>query len=127
VWYLLLLILAAVSFAGQSAKSDKQQPSDSEEEVYDLGPGITSPRIIKQVNPEYSESSRGVRVNGAVLLALVVTSKGWPKDERVIRGIDEELDRAAVEALKQWRFAPARKNDKPVAVHVIIEINFHSM
>jgi len=32
-----------------------------------------------------------------------------------------------MEALKQWRFAPARKNDKAVAVRVAVEIEFHSM
>jgi TonB family protein len=58
---------------------------------------------------------------------LVVTSQGMPKDEHVIHGIEAEVDRAALAAVKQWRFAPARKNDKPIAVRVSLEIEFHSM
>lgn len=61
------------------------------------------------------------------MIGVVVTSKGLPKDPHVIKGIDNEVDGAAMEALKQWRFAPARKNDKPVAVRVVVEIEFHSM
>lgn len=124
--FLLMLLISALC-SGQSAKSASQDASPSDEPVYDLAVGITSPRVVKQVNPQYSESSRGVRVNGSVMIGVVVTSKGLPKDPHVIKGIDNEVDDAALQALKQWRFAPARKNDKPIAVRVVVEIEFHSM
>jgi len=69
-----------VACAGQSPKSAHQEPNESEEPIYDLGPGITPPRVIRQVNPQHSESSRGVRVNGSVAIAVIITSKGLPKD-----------------------------------------------
>jgi protein TonB len=83
--------------------------------------------VVKQVNPKYSESSRGVRVTGSITIGVIISSQGTPRDPRVIRGIDDEVDHAAVEALKQWRFAPARRKDKAVAVRVVVEIEFHGM
>ena len=67
--------------------------------VYDLGPGITPPRVIKQVNPTYP-TNRGVRAVGSVIIALVVSSKGLPKDPHVVKGLDKDLDESAVEAVK---------------------------
>ena len=119
-------LVASVLCLGQPQKSAEEN-GQPDEQVYDLGPGVTPPRVIKQVNPQYPASLRGVRVTGSVTIALIVTSQGMSKDPHVIQGINDEVDRAAIEALKQWRFAPAKKNDKAVAVRVVIEIALHSM
>lgn len=97
-----------------------------EEAVYDLGPGITPPRIVKQVNPHYS-TDKGVRAVGSVIIGLIVSSKGVPKDPHVVKGIDKDLDESAVDAVKQWRFMPAQKNGTPIAVRVSVQIQFHDM
>ena len=97
-----------------------------DEPVYDLGPGVTAPRVIKQVNPHYS-TNRGVRAVGSVIIALVVSSKGLPRDPRVVKGIEKDLDQSAVEAVKEWLFAPAQKDGKAVAVRVSVQIEFHEM
>jgi TonB family protein len=94
--------------------------------VYDLGPGITPPRVVKQVNPRYP-TNRGVRAVGSVIIALVVSSKGLPKDPHVVKSLDKDLDESAVEAVQEWRFAPAEKNGKAVAVRVSVQIQFHEM
>ncbi len=99
---------------------------DPPEAVYDLGPGLTPPRVTKQVAPRQS-TGRGVRVVGTVTVALVVSSKGLPKDVRVVKGIDKEIDQCTVEAVEQWRFDPAQKDGKPVAVRVSLDIAFHDM
>ena len=98
----------------------------SDETVYDLGPGITPPRIVKQVNPQYP-NSRGVRVEGSVIIALIVSSKGLPLAPRVSKSLDKDLDANAIEAVKQWRFTPAQKDGKPVAVRISLQLQFHSM
>jgi len=123
----ILTVSVCVLCSGQSQKSADGDASQSEEPVYDLGPDVTPPRVVKQVNPKYSESSRGVRVTGSITIGVIVSSQGTPKDPHVIRGIDDEVDRAAVEAVQQWRFAPARRKDKAVAVRVVVEIAFHGM
>jgi TonB family protein len=97
-----------------------------EEQVYDLGPGVTPPRIIKQLNPHYP-NDRGVRAVGSVIIGLVVSSQGVPRDLRIVKSLDRDLDQSAIEAVKEWRFAPAQKDGKAVAVRVSLEIQFHDM
>jgi TonB family protein len=58
---------------------------------------------------------------------LVVSSKGLPKDPHVVKGLDKDLDESAVEAVREWRFAPAQKDGKAIAVRVSLQIEFHSM
>ena len=99
---------------------------NGDETVYDLGPGITPPKVIKQVIPRYA-TNKGVRAEGSVIIGLVVSSKGLPKEPRVVKGLDKDLDQSAVEAVKEWLFAPAQKNGKPIAVRVSVQIRFHDM
>jgi len=129
MWLGLLLATAAALFAGgrpDDAKGDKSGEA-GDETVYTLADDITPPRVTKQVNPQYSPGSRGVRIRGSVLIETVVSSRGAPNKTHVVRGLDKEIDAAAVDAVNQWLFAPGKKNGKPVAVRVQIEIQFHSM
>jgi len=121
---LLACIVLAHSFAGAQAQS--KGDDDSAEKVYDLGPGLTPPRVTKQVAPRQS-TAHGVRVVGSVTVALIVSSKGMPKDVHVVKGLDKDLDQSTVEAVEQWRFSPAEKEGKPVAVRISLEIAFHDM
>jgi protein TonB len=93
----------------------------------DIGPGITSPRVTHQVTPVNKPDDRGFRISGTVLVGLVVSSKGEPKDVHVVKSLDKDVDQTAVDAVKQWTFDPAKKGDQPVAVRVTVEIRFHSM
>jgi periplasmic protein TonB len=115
----LLTGLAQTSF-GQSSGAE------SDEKVYDLGPGVSPPHVTKQVNPNY-KTARGVKLEGAVIVVLVVSSQGVPRDVRVAKGLDQDIDQSAIDAVREWRFSPARKDDKPIAVRISLEINFHTM
>ena len=100
--------------------------TEAEEPVYELGPGISPPRVTHQVNPDYS-GVRGVRVTGTVQIGLTVSSRGLPKDVHVVKSLQKDVDQIVTEAVKQWRFDPAKKDSKPVAVHVTLELEFRSM
>lgn len=98
-----------------------------DEPVLDIGPGITPPRVTRQVNPAYKPDSEGFRITGSVIIGLVVSSKGEPKNVHVVRSLGKGVDESAVEAVEQWQFEPARKGNQPVAVKITVEIRFHSM
>ena len=98
-----------------------------DEPVFDIGPGITPPRVTRQVNPVYKPDAEGFRITGSVIVGLVVSSKGEPKDVHVVRSLGKGVDDSAVEAVEQWQFEPARKGNQPVAVKITVEIRFHSM
>jgi TonB family protein len=100
---------------------------ETEEPVYNIGPGISPPRVIHQVNPVYKPDAEGFRVSGTVLVGLVVSSKGEPKDVHVVRSLEKAVDQTAVDAVRQWQFEPAKMGDQPVAVRLTVEIRFHSM
>src|ERR1700761_1511995 len=118
----------ALFFTLGGSKARAAEENDHEDEkVYDIGPGITPPRVIHQVNPAYKPDSEGFRVSGTVLVGLVVSSKGEPKDVHVVHSLEKAVDQTAVDAVRQWQFEAAKKGDQPVAVRLTVEIRFHSM
>jgi TonB family protein len=93
--------------------------------VYKVGDkGLTPPKVTKEERPHYSQSAMDRKVQGDVLLELIVTEKGLPTDIRVLKPLDPDLDRAAMEAALEWRFEPALKDGNPVRVRVHLEIQF---
>ncbi|MGA7411436.1 MAG: energy transducer TonB [Bryobacteraceae bacterium] len=134
LYFVFLLGMAgawAQSSEGSKAHEDKKAAAKSsgddgvDEEVYDIGGDVKAPRVLHRVVPEFTEKSRDRHAEGSVILAAVVTSKGEPRQIRVQKGVEQDLDEQAVEALKQWQFAPGTKDNKPVATRVSIEIRFN--
>ena len=125
---LVVVCLASAGFAADKAADKADNATGNKDEhVYQLSDeGITPPRLIHQVSPDYN-GAKGVAVKGSVAVAIIISSEGVPKNPQVVKGLDPEVDRSAVEAIKQWRFAPAEKEKKPVAVKVTVEVQFRSM
>ena len=112
----LMVLLAGLAGAADS----KDEP------IIDMGPGIVAPRVTHQVNPVYRDEE-GFRITGSVIVGLVVSSKGEPKDVHVVRSLDKAVDQSAVEAVQQWQFEAAKKDGQPIAVRITVEIRFHSL
>src|ERR1700691_1479146 len=93
--------------------------------AFRVGGGVSAPKIIFQPDPEYSEEARKAKFQGTCVLWLVVGPDGKPRDIRVLRTLGLGLDEKAIEAVKNWRFEPAMKDGKPVAVQINVEVNFH--
>jgi TonB family protein len=93
--------------------------------AYRVGGGVSAPRVIYGPDPEYAEEARSEHFQGTCLLWLVVSPEGLPRDVRVVRSLGHGLDEKAIEAVKRWRFEPAQKDGKPVAVMVNVEVSFH--
>jgi TonB family protein len=126
---LAFLMACSILFAAPALPDDAHGKKDEtgEEQVYALNDDIVPPRIIRRVNPQYSPGSHGIKVEGSVVVETVVSSQGAPGRVRVVKSLDKDVDGAAVEAVKQWVFAPGKKDGKAVAVRLQIEIHFHSM
>jgi len=92
--------------------------------IFTVGGGVTAPRAIYKPDPEYSPEARQAKYQGTVVVSLVVTPDGTARGLRVVRSLGMGLDEKALEAVRKWRFEPARKDGKPVAVAVDVEINF---
>ena len=92
--------------------------------AFRVGGGVSAPKVIFQPDPEYSEEARKAKFQGTCVLWLVVGPDGRPRDIRVQRTLGLGLDEKAIEAVKTWRFEPALKDGKPVAVQINVEVSF---
>lgn len=93
--------------------------------VYRPGGAVTTPRIITDVKPTYTNAALLHKIQGTVVLELVVKANGRPADVRVVRSLDPGgLDEQAIVAVSQWRFEPGRLGGRPVDVLVTVMIDF---
>ena len=92
--------------------------------VYRPGGSVTVPRVLTQVRPSYTSEALAGRIQGPVVLELVVRADGHPADIRVLRSLDPSLDARAIVAASQWRFDPGRLAGRPVDVQVVIVMDF---
>jgi protein TonB len=94
--------------------------------AYEMGTvGLSPPEVMHQVQPRYDRSSARRGVQGAVDIEVVIDERGLIGFARIINGLsDEELDRLALEAVRQWRFRPATMGSDPVAVRAVVTVNF---
>lgn len=78
-----------------------------------------------QVKPRYPESARRQGIEGTTLLKVYISDKGYVENVLVERSAGhQELDVAAMEAVKKWRFEPARRGKQPVAIWVMLPVRF---
>lgn len=92
--------------------------------AYRVGGGVSAPRILYAPDPDYSEEARKAKYQGTVVLWVIVGPDGRPRDIRVSRSLGLGLDEKAMDAVRTWKFEPARKDGQPVAVQINVEVNF---
>ncbi|HTM36549.1 MAG TPA: TonB family protein [Terriglobales bacterium] len=79
--------------------------------------------LIRRVEPRYPDIARAIRLEGAVLIKAVISTEGNIEQAQVISG-SPLLSKAALDAIRQWRYRPYLLNDKPVEVETEITVNF---
>jgi len=87
---------------------------------------VTSPQLVTQVKPQYTTDAMRAKIQGKVLLEVVVMPDGRAGDIRVLRSLDRTfgLDEEAIKAMRQWRFRPGTREGQPVPVLVTVEMEF---
>ncbi len=115
----------------------------TKEAVYKVGPGVGAPVLSYSVDAAFPPSQRKGKLDGVSIVGLIVNSKGMPQDlhiEPLTASMSKTLskmhpnkkfhlspdfDKNAMEAVRQYRFHPALRDGKPVAVAITIAVNFH--
>jgi TonB family protein len=92
--------------------------------AYRVGGGVSSPVLLRKVEPDYTEEARKAKYEGTVLLYAEIGADGRATNIKVQRSLGLGLDEKAIEAVKQWQFKPGEKDGKPVTVAATIEVNF---
>jgi TonB family protein len=89
-----------------------------EEQPIRIGPGVTAPVLLQGAEPDYSKVL-GNRSSKPVVLEAVISKTGDVTQVKVIQS-NPDLDDIFVNAVKQWKYKPAMKDDRPVAVYIVI-------
>jgi periplasmic protein TonB len=92
--------------------------------VYQTGNDVKTPVLVHEVKPQYTEAAIRRKVQGVVETKSVILADGTVGDVVITRSLDEDLDKEAIKAIKQWTFKPGTKDGQPVAVQVNIELSF---
>ena len=85
---------------------------------------LTAPVPLRKVDPTYHPSAAAEGIEGKVLLHAVIGRDGRVDQVRLVQGIDERLDTAAVAAFAKWEFRPATKDGLPVDLEAVVQIPF---
>jgi periplasmic protein TonB len=93
--------------------------------VYRVVSGASQPIPIVRPDPEYADEARKARLQGTVGVELVVDETGRPRFIKIVQSLGLGLDEEAVKAAAKWRFKPAMKDGKPVAVSAHLDFSFH--
>ena len=88
-----------------------------------ISQGVSQGLLIKRVQPKYPPAALAVRAQGAVQIEATINKEGNVTNLKVLKG-DPVLARAAVEAVRQWRYKPYYLDGDPVEIETQITVNF---
>lgn len=108
------------------AKAPEVKPAPEPPQVKDI---IEEPKIgvsyMTNPAPPYPPISRRIGEQGKVLMRVVVNTNGEAESVKIENSSgSSRLDEAAMEAVKKWRFVPAKKNKVPFTASVLVPIKF---
>jgi len=110
--YSALLIFAVLAASQDAPQAPIQVP-----------PNSVPTFIVRKVTPVYPPLARQARIQGTVVLRIVIDKEGAVRDPQLVSG-HPMLAPAAIEAVKQWRYGRYISDDQPVEVETIVRVNF---
>jgi TonB family protein len=91
-----------------------------------LSSEVIAPGPLRKIDPKYPPTLIKDHVEGEVVLYAVIRRDGSVDSIQLVRGVDEQLDANAMNALSQWKFRPATKEGTPIELEAIVHIPFHA-
>lgn len=85
---------------------------------------MVPPFVVSKAKPVYTDEARLAKLEGSVLLSLVVNADGQAQNVQVARPLGLGLDESAIENVHAWQFRPGTKDGKPAAIVVNEEVFF---
>lgn len=121
--FLSVALFTGALCSGQDDSLNQRTPL-SATGLYKIGGDVSAPSLLHKVEPHYAEEARQARLQGKVVLAIVVGSDGKAHDLKVTRSLGLGLDEKAIAAVSEWVFRPGSRQGQPVNVQAMIEVNF---
>ena len=88
-----------------------------------VGANVKPPTKVRDVKPEYPDEARAKKVQGVVILEVLIDEDGSVADARILRSIPD-FDEVALGAVKQWKFVPTLLNGQATALLMTVTVNF---
>jgi TonB family protein len=88
------------------------------------GQAATPPRCSYMPNPSYAEQARVVKLQGVLIVQVLLSESGEISGEQIVKGLPFGLNEHGIETVKRWRCNPAIVDGQPKATIVPIEISF---
>ena len=111
---------------GGFASADVPAPPTMHSRAAEVAPKVLPAEILSKPTPLYTPEARSLRIEGEVLLEVVLEASGGLRVVRVVRGLGHGLDDSAVKAAEQIRFKPATRDGRPsdstVVLHIIFQL-----
>ncbi|MDH5706046.1 MAG: TonB family protein [Candidatus Aminicenantes bacterium] len=85
---------------------------------------IIMPTPIRRIKPIYPEKCKKEKIEGTVVLEIKIDAEGNVIDAKILKSVHPDIDKAAMEAIKKWKYKPVLKDGKPVPVVFAVTINF---
>jgi len=82
------------------------------------------PKFLERVMPSYPRRARKLGKEGLVVLRLSISEEGKLITVEVVEGAGDGFDKAAIKAIRQSKFLPAKRNGKPVACQAVVPVRF---
>lgn len=86
--------------------------------------GVTQPIPILTPEAEFSDEARRQKYQGVCTISVIIDAQGNPQSPRLVQRLGMGLDEKALDAVMRYRFKPAKKDGKPVAVRMQVMVNF---
>lgn len=129
LWMIALLVVLARGFVvGQQTSAPSLQPDVRSErvKVFAVGPGVTAPELLPLRVPDIPNESCKDKLNGKVVLSVIVDAAGLPRNITFLHPLGTDLDKLALLIASSDRFKPGIQNGTPVAVAESLALNIQS-
>ncbi len=121
-----LFMVSVVAADDTSAREARMhQYEAAHPDVLRVGGVVVPPRQVHRVEPNFAAIPKDKRVfGGPIIVEAVISAKGQVVDPVVVSERQPALDAIVLDAVRQWKYEPAKNRDRPVAVFLVITVNF---
>ena len=88
-------------------------------------PTVTAPKPVYTPEPEFSDFARKFGKQGTLVLTVIIDKTGAVVQPKIFRPVGFGLDEQAITRVRSWKFKPAMRDGKPVAVEMALEVTFN--
>ena len=121
---MLATLLSSLTLIAAAAPVTHSENDASAPASRPISTGVTGPRLVfaKHINLSSEALPTTLGSSGRVALKIALDKTGSPTDIRVSRSINHEVDERVIEGVRQFRWAPAELNHKPVPIDLTLNV-----